>query len=224
MSFKNINQQDYEMLLGRVNSAICQFNNSTDELEQAKQFILNVDKTSTSRNMFFDSVEKRLMKLLDPNSSLVDWFKAKRTALEAIMSKMNSRIAVDPEYLNKMSPENAEGIRCLDKLLGLSFDDLCSMHIADMHKIKKTIVHLRSDNIKAEGAAAAAGNSSSAPVVAMAQRAVPVATPFDESFFFLLLHEIVTKLSIHCSDVANSALRLDGLTSVHVYCVVLCVD
>jgi hypothetical protein len=215
LKFKNINGMDYGMLHSRVNSAICQYNNSTDQSEQAKQFILKVDEVSNSRNEFFDNVEKRLSKLLDPNRQLLDWFVQKKSSLEFIIAKIKSKEASDRDYTQKFSAEVREGLQCMEKLIGLNTDDLSSLHIGDIMKIKRTINELRaeSSNVKSASASSTSAdtssngttNASSSATAAQSQRMnqQQMNGVFAEDFFYLVLHDIRTKLKVH-SDSASA--------------------
>jgi hypothetical protein len=225
LKFKNINGMDYGMLHSRVNSAICQYNNSTDQSEQAKQFILKVDEVSSSRNEFFDNVEKRLSKLLDPNRQLLDWFVQKKASLEFIIAKIKSKEASDRDYTQKFSAEVREGLQCMEKLIGLNTDDLSSLHIGDIMKIKRTINELRAESSNVKSASVTSVDTTNGTTNPSSTSTTQIQRPvqqqqsgsiFAEDFFYLVLHDIRTKLKVHGDstsaggDTHTVAVKLEG--------------
>ena len=218
---KNINPMDYAMLLSRINTAICQFNNSSDQTEQAQQFIAKVDEISSSRSQFFDNIEKRLSKLLDPNQTLINWFISKRGTLEVVLNKIKVRKEADPDYLKKYSNEFSEGLELTEKLLAMGDEDLSSLHIGDILKIKKSILELRStaESTSSSRSTAAtsesvASSGSTTASVAISAPVQPVKAQFAEDFFYLFLHEVHNILTLHFREDVSATVKLDGKTLV----------
>lgn len=138
-SFRFITAEEYASLLNRVNAAV---NNgrSIDHSQKSAGFIKKVELSSSTREEFFEKIEKQLAQLqLLP---LIDWFKKKRSLFEQMLNKIKQKKLVDPNYSSNFSSDITEALHYLEQLLQIDMNEINARHLPYIVKVRNGMQEL----------------------------------------------------------------------------------
>ena len=143
-----VTNDEYAIILARVNQVICQYSNSSDKSIEASMFVAKIEEKSNSREVFLKSIEERLDLIDDPKKvqEFVEWFKVKRSSLQVLMQGLKEKLTKDPMYLSKYSSTFTKGMQYLERLLKVDPAAIGTQHYSDISRIRKAMQELKEQN------------------------------------------------------------------------------